>query len=124
MVRKLNDIMQPDHVVRVLEDGTIEELVRGVRAPELVSGCTGDGSILKEHEQAMVTDARHQGWHLLSGWTGQYSYCGVGMHPSEFIGGRLEEHIRETPGLWVVVVPSMLRDGEDYDGWVLAHREG
>lgn len=124
--RELNDLMQFDHVIRVREDGVIEGQVAGVHAPEVHSETADDDahSILKEHEAEMIRSVKRQGWTLLSGWTGQYSYNGVGMHQSESVGGNLEKHIRETPGLWVACTIST-DDGNDDGsaGWVLAHRE-
>jgi hypothetical protein len=37
------------------------------------------------------------------------------MHASEYVGGGLEDHIRETPGLWVAVVVSCLPDEDPED---------
>jgi hypothetical protein len=119
--RELNDLMEFDHVIRVREDGVIEDQVDGVHAPEVHSETDGDGSILKDHEAEMIRSVKRQGWALLSGWTGQYSYNGVALHAGESIGGALEEHIRETPGLWVVCKIDV--DEGEPDGWVVAHRE-
>jgi hypothetical protein len=63
---------------------------------------------------------------LLDGFSGQYGYSGPIMHPSEFIGGGMERHIRETPGLYVAVVVTDLDvdDGDDDAvGWAVAYRE-
>lgn len=121
VARELDDLMQFDHVIRVREDGVIERQVDGVQAPEVETETDGDGSVLKEHEAEMVASVKRQGWSLLSGWTGQHGYRGVGMHSSEYIGGPLEEHIRETPGLWVAVQVEV--DKGSPDSWVVAHRE-
>lgn len=40
------------------------------------------------------------------------------MHQSEFIGGGMEEHIRETPGLWVALVNHS--DDSEPDSWAVA----
>jgi hypothetical protein len=42
------------------------------------------------------------------------------MHTSEFVGGGLEDHIRETPGSYAVVIVRC-DDGEDA-GWAVAYR--
>jgi hypothetical protein len=42
------------------------------------------------------------------------------MHPSEYVGGGLEDHIRETPGTYVAIVVRC-SDGEDA-GWAVAYR--
>lgn len=100
--RTLNDVMEFDHVIRVHEDGSISE-PSDVFAPEM-----NDGEV-------------YDGWELLTGFTGQYGYSGPMMHASEFVGGGLERHIRETPGLYVALVDY---SGEDEpDGWAVAYRE-
>jgi hypothetical protein len=48
------------------------------------------------------------GWTLLSGFTGQDGYNGPVMHASEYVGGGLERHIRETPGYYVVLIVNAL----------------
>lgn len=102
---ELNDIMEFDHVIHVHSDGTVtDDDTAGQYAPDM-----HDGSIEPGSE-----------WTLLSGWSGQYNYGGPSMHASEFVGGRLAEHVLSTPGYWVTVVdyPS---DGSEPDGWGLAH---
>ena len=54
------------------------------------------------------------GWELLTGFTGQYSYNGPGMHPSEYIGGGLARHISSTPGLYAVLYGDA--------SWYMAHK--
>ena len=106
-MRSLDDIMEFDHVIHVDTDGAITE-PRGIYAPDLWGG------------ELLSPSAEEGGWRLLSGFTGQHGYNGPCMHPSEFIGGHLEDHIRETPGFWVALVCAD-EDGEAY-GWVVAHR--
>ena len=118
----LNDRMDFDHVITVAADGSVAD-AEGVYAPELLMGTDGDGSILAEHEAAYVADAERQGWRLLSGWTGQHGYRGIGMHASEFVGGRLAEHIIANPGTYVVIAIQTDDDAEP-DGWAIACREG
>lgn len=122
MPQTLNDLMQCDHVIRVREDGTIDDRVEGVWAPEVHIDTDEDGQITREHEQQMIRDVESEGWQLLTGWTGQYlSAHSPIMHPSEYIGGALEEHIRETPGLYAAV---SVEDGtEEGVGWAVAYRE-
>ena len=54
------------------------------------------------------------GWELLTGFSGQYSYNGPGMHASEYIGGGLAQHILDTTGLYTVLY------GDDC--WYVAHK--
>lgn len=93
MERELNEIMEFDHIIRVAEDGTITE----PRDVDIYAdlNVAPDGT-----DEFDLSD----GWELLKGFTGQYSYNGPVMHPSEFIGGGLERHIRETPGYYVALV--------------------
>lgn len=121
-IRPLNEIMDFDHPVLVGPGGTITDKLPGVYAPELHMETDDDGQILDEHEQDYVEQARRQGWELLTGWTGQYSYHGPVMHPSEFVGGALADHIRETPGIYVVVTVETDDDSEDAAGWAVAYR--
>jgi hypothetical protein len=51
-----------------------------------------------------------------------HGYHGIVMHSSEYIGGALETHIRETPGLWVAVTVETDDDDEQAAGWALAYR--
>lgn len=122
MAQTLEQIMEFDHVIQVHSNGTITDDV-SIHAPELHVDTDGDGQILAEHEKALLADARRQGWELLTGFTAQDSYHGAMFHNSEYIGGRVETHIRETPGYWVALVAYTDEDGEDNTaGWLLAHR--
>lgn len=116
----LNGVMQFDHVVRVNQNGTVSEDTPGIYAPELLMGTDGDGQILAAHEADYTEAARRQGWELERGWTGQYGYSGPVMHPSEYIGGALADHILETPGYWVAI--SVEDDTEEGAGWAVAYQ--
>jgi hypothetical protein len=125
-MRTLNDLMQFDHVVRVHPDGTVTDDVPDVWAPDLLMDTDGDGSILDEHEKDYTEQAQRQGWRLLTGWTGQDRYNGCIMHASEYVGGGLETHIRENPGLYVCITVKCLPTSEDGEtecaGWAIAYR--
>lgn len=107
----LNDIMEFDHVIRVHEDGTITD-EPDVYAPNLLDDQLDDNT-----------------WTLLDGYSGQDRYSGPIMHNSEFIGGRMEDDIRENPGVYVAIVsyysPSET-DDSDHDsiveGWAVARK--
>lgn len=123
--RKLNDIMQFDHVIRV-KNGEITD-ASGVHAPEVLFG-SEDGQILAMHERHVQEDLTRIGWALEIGWSGQHNYSGPIMHPSEYIGGALADYIRETDGYWVAVSAEMWPYEEDNDspepaGWLLLHRD-
>lgn len=135
---ELNDQMTLGHVVYVRRDGRVVDANRSY-APEIncdYSGPFAEAQILDEHERAMIENAKGQGWTIQTGWSYQNSgrYNGPIMHPSEYIGGSLENHIRETPGLWVAESVELHPGEEDPEyndgngeseaaGWVLAHRE-
>jgi hypothetical protein len=118
----LNNIMEIDHVVRVGEDGSITDNF-GMYAPETLIETDEDGQILAEHEAALVSQLDREGWSPLNGWSGQYGYSGPIMHASEYIGGDLEDYIRETPGVYVAVVVECLPHNEDGEsepaGWMI-----
>lgn len=119
----LNSIMEVGHVIRVAEDGTVTDDVPGVWAPELLMSVGSDGQILDSHEAEFIESARAQGWDLLTGWTGQYSYSGCVMHPSEYVGGALARHILDTPGLYAVITVETDDDSEEAAGWAIAYRD-
>jgi hypothetical protein len=150
MDRELDSMMQVDHVVRVWPGGRVTDPTCSVYAPEANLEVDDDGiSVLKEHETALIESIRAQGWELQTGWSGQSGsgvrYRGPGMHRDEYIGGNLEEHIRSTPGYWVVITPSLIMperecpydekscstedpcsqctEDAQYEGWMLAFRE-
>jgi hypothetical protein len=117
----LNKTMEFDHVICV-KNGEITE-PNGVCAPEVYCESCNNGQILAGHEQNMIESVRRQGWSLLTGWTGQFSYSGPIMHPSEFVGGALADHILENDGLYVCVTVETLDNSEDAAGWAIAYRE-
>lgn len=117
----LNTIMEFDHVVRVDGDGNVSDVDVPFFAPEVVVETDADGSILGEHEAEMLRSIRAQGWDLLTGFTGQYSYNGPIMHSSEYIGGGLEKHILANPGYYVTVVVAVDLD-DPSPGWAVAYR--
>lgn len=108
----LDRVMEFDHVIRVHENGEVTDDVAAVWAPEVYDN-SEDGGPEDVH---VSPDA----WRLLSGFTGQWGYGGPVMHPSEFIGGALAEHILETPGYWVAVI---VKDADGDIGWAVAHRD-
>lgn len=145
MDRDITDLMEFGHVVAVMPDGRVIDTderfnLLDVHAPEVVINYDGpfaDAQIGKEHDADMIEYLREQGWEVLSGYSGQYLYSGPVMHQSEFIGGGLEQHIREEPGYWVKL-PVEIHPSEDdpehednggngesdYVGWIVARKIG
>lgn len=97
--RKINDV-EFDHVFTVMSGGTVTDGPSGIVAPE-----SNDGQLSGD------------GWEYVDGYSGQYSYSGPIMHPSEFLGGRMERDILSSPGIYAVVVDyASPEDGEEDDG--------
>ena len=111
----LNDVMEFDTPVRVSPDRV--ERVADLWAPEVIN----------DPDHDMVIDGlpyrEHPEWEALVGYTGQYSYNGPVMHPSEFIGGGLERDILDEPGTYVVVeVRDDDTERDDLIGWAVLRR--
>ncbi|WP_147265794.1 hypothetical protein [Nocardia puris] len=111
---RLREVMEFDHVIHVDSDGRVSE-PKDVYAPDVTES---NGTVAVDPVD----------WELLTGWTGQWNYSGPVMHPSEFVGGRLADHILTTPGTYVTVVVTDLdeldADGESaLAGWAIAYRE-
>lgn len=129
MHNHLNSIMQFDHVIRVNEGGSIDEISK-VYAPEVSVMLDADGQITDVAESEMIMWVASQGWTLLTGWSGQWRYSGPIMHGSEFVGGGLAEHIMGTPGYYCAVAVECDQEGWDNPnespgpaGWAVAFRE-
>lgn len=131
MTRTLDDLMEFDHVIRVHPDGTItdENSVYGPEGIEMETLDDDAGSIMESHEIAYAAAVERQGWQLMRGYTGQYAAkrSNYVMHTSEYIGGRMEQDIRETPGLYVAIViettdPKTGEFRNEAAGWAVAYR--
>jgi hypothetical protein len=128
MARSLNEIMEFDHIIRVNADGTITE---DLDMSTMDSGSYFDLAVDEDGTDIFDMSA---GWTLLSGFTGQYGYNGPVMHASEYVGGGLERHIRETPGYYVVLIVNALEthceDCAEFEhaiadepaGWAVAYK--
>lgn len=125
----LNDHMEFGHVVYSDGRGNVES-----------RNCTPSGPVwapepyvdLDENGQMISLDPNEvhglDDWTLLDGFSGQYRYSGPIMHSSEFVGGALEKHIRNTPGYYAaVIVRGIGPDPDDIEddivGWAVAHWE-
>lgn len=125
---QLNDAMSFGRVVYSDGNGMIVDngTTRGMLANEIVYLILDDdGQSLDDEYQDL-----YPGWEALSGFTGAYGYNGPTMHPSEYIGGRMERYIRENAGYYVAVVVDGMygNDGHDDDedlsiGWALFYCE-
>jgi hypothetical protein len=117
--RSLNDEMEFGRPISVGPNGEIGESDQ--YAPEAgYLNLDADGQSLDDEVEGL------EGWELLKGFTGQQGYNGPVMHPSEFIGGGLERHIRENPGHYVAIPIDGLgpdSDGEPESvGWGVAYK--
>lgn len=113
--------MEFDCPVQVHADRSVT-IAQEIYAPEIYVDCDSDGQISNEHESTMVEYVRSQGWELMTGYTGQYSYSGPVMHSSEYIGGRIAEAILSEPGIYVSLAVEILDDSEEPAGWVVAKK--
>lgn len=119
----LNDVLGFDTgAIEVHEDGTVTRT--DDYAPELCMEVDEDGQHIHADDSDLHGQATEQGWELLTGWTGQYSYNGPVMHSSEYIGGRLAEYILETPGTYtaLVVNTDQLENDDFFAGWAIARK--
>ena len=109
-VCELNKVMEFDHVVRSKGNGTVIDHVEGVWAPEVFDeNIEEDGTDIRGRRRWKFHNDK---WELMTGYTGQYSYNGPVMHPSESIGGRMAKDIKENAGLYVAVVVQTLEPEE------------
>jgi hypothetical protein len=116
----LNTIMEFDLVIEVRENGTVHTVDSGLRenwAPEVSFESESNP------ESVRKPSVSGDGWTLLSGYSGQFSYSGPIMHPSEYVGGKLADHILETPGLWTIVEVTDLDDEDHPCGWVIGFKD-
>lgn len=121
MPQSLNEQMSFGHVVSSDGDGNVTD-VSGMLANEVVYlALDVDGQSHDDDFQDL-----YAGWTALPGFTGQYAYRGPVMHPSEYIGGRLETFIRENAGFYVAVVVDGLEPDENDEhpsiGWAILYR--
>jgi hypothetical protein len=101
-----------DHPFTLTAEGTIGD-APGVYAPEVTNDPDEDVTV-------------SEGWDVLTGMTGQYSYHGAVMHASEFIGSQIARHLTELaaeqPQTFAVV--EVRDDGGEYPdepiGWAIA----
>jgi hypothetical protein len=96
--KPLNERMDFEHIIKVDESGNITDAE--------IDAYFDLHVILTDPDKWEWVDefTIPEGWNLLNGFSGQYGYSGPVMHPSEYVGGRLEAHIRETPGYYVCLV--------------------
>lgn len=107
-----------DHVFTLHPDGTITE-PKNVWAPSVY------------HDDATDITIDGAGWRALTGMTGQDSYHGAVMHPSEYIGRGIADYLQElasdAPATFVVVTVECLPDDDDPEpepaGWAILHME-
>jgi hypothetical protein len=102
----LNDLMEIGHVVEILDNGLVID-AHGLHAPDVYLDAT----------------EAPEGWEFLDGYSAQDRYSGPHMADNESIGGRMEQDMRDAPGLYVAQVVTDLSadtdEGEDdHAGWV------
>lgn len=97
--KELSDLMEFGRLIYTLngEAVALDEGVVNIATPEEIQYVDLDA------DGGAPDPIAPDGWEYLTGFTGQYSYNGNTMHPSEFIGGRLADHILSNPGYYVAV---------------------
>lgn len=126
MTETLDEILHGPEALPIIvkPDGTYETAAYPPKAltdhaPESISvDWSGDWEmpdVLKEHEQSAI-DGMEGGWEIVTGWAGAGTLFIFDAGRTWF-GVDLEQHIRDTPGLWAVVSveihPPTCTDGED-----------
>ena len=109
-VQTLSDKMEFDHVIHVDWNGDVTD------APIDASLWAPDVHFIEDAprgEDDILIDSRDDGWTALKGFTGQYSYNGAILHPSEFIGGGLETYILQNHGYYVTAVVEDFNDDDE-----------
>jgi len=113
----LNLIAEFDLAFRVDEEGNVT-CADGIYSPDVY--------VVTDEEGQIIGDAHisGEGWTFVNGYSGQDSYAGPIMHPSEFLGGKMAQDVLDSPGVYVVVGVIDPDDTEDLIGWVLLERKG
>lgn len=122
---RLDDALSLDSgaVIHVTDDGSLS-FHPEIDTPTValfIGGLDTDLVLQDEYEREYST----REWVPETGWTGQYGYNGSVMHDSEFVGGRIADHVLSTPGYWKAVPADHYAPDEDAvsEGWVLLHKE-
>lgn len=125
MGKALNDLMEFGHVVYSDGNGNVtDKFDRRIYGPEVVyAEVDSDGQLTGE-----PVDMGGYNWELLKGFSNEAtSFMTEILHPSEFIGGGLEDHIRENAGYYVAVVVDASDNKDDGGdgsvGWAVAFKE-
>lgn len=116
MGKTLDELLHGPSALPVLvkADGTFETAAYppptlAEYAPESIdidwSGDWDMPDVMEEHEKAAIESVEGD-WSVLTGWAGAGSLFAFDANRQHF-GSDLEEHIRETPGLWAIVSVEM-----------------
>lgn len=128
--QNLNERMSFGHVVKSdgagnVTDTDVPEAIRFGSNEVIYQELDDDGQCIDDELHDVA-----EGWSALTGFTGQDSYSGPVMHSSEYVGGRMERHIRENAGYYVAVAVDGMGgpgDGEDENtdniGWAVLFKE-
>lgn len=121
---ELSEMMDLGRVIQVAPNGAFPAL-NGLglsKAPEEVQYVDLDA------DGGAPDPVAPAGWEYLKGFTGQYGYSGSVMHSSEYMGGRIADHILDNPGFYAVVEIDVWPEDESTDaepvGWGVLHYVG
>lgn len=89
----LNTIMELDHIIQVMPDGSVHPAPSTIWSPEL-------------HDEELdlpFKDGEKVPWELLTGYSGQHGYRGPVMHNSECVRGSIADRVLSEPGYYVAI---------------------
>lgn len=82
-------------------------------------------SVYHDPDSDVIIDG--DGWSCFTGLTGQYSYHGAVMHPSEYIGDGIAEliaeHAEDDEDAMFAIVTVEDFDDEEPVGWAIAYKD-
>ncbi len=112
--RRPNDV-DFDHPFEIRADRSVHSHDTAAHVPDVVH--------VEDQQAPNDIDIQGDGWEALTGFTGQYSYNGAVMHPSEYIGGGMEDWLLAHPGVYVVTEvrddDGQYPDESPLIGWVI-----
>lgn len=132
MERTLDQIMEVDHVIEIDGSGNVVmDRAPGIYGPEIHMEADwnehGEASVLEHHRRDMIAYVARQGWEVITPDVVSMPKDPI-IDQAYYVGGHLEQMIRETPGFWVVCAVEVEQPGDENGetreavGWLLAHR--
>lgn len=119
----LNDLVEFDVPFRIIPSNEGPLLI-GSNAIGIIPDCV---TLMQGSLQLLIDfdHPDHSSWEPISGFSGQYSYSGPVMHPSEFLGGGMADYVLDVETSTVYVVMEVFAEDDegvafdDPAGWIL-----